>query len=438
VCVPSIDAGPTVVCGPDTVLIDGECVSNIDAGPSVVCGPGTVQLGNECVPVVWDAGDEAGPPVTPLDAGLADGAGADSRSHDAALAADAGPPSEATSFAINPAHDNAQPSDRVASPLTVQWTASLGGTVSFPLVADGRVLVAVAATQPNVRALDLATGQLLWGPTAFGKQVWLAYDQGSVFAVDGDGNLAALDAATGHRLWATQLTLQYMYASPPVATGGLVFVNGLGEGGTTYAIDGQTGATRWTAGTFDGSFGTMAVAGGIVYEAEACDQLSAFQVTTGVLNWYHSTSCTGGGGAAPSFYQGLIWVRDWALGDVIINSSGGSAGTFSSSVVPAYHAGTAFYLSSGVLSAVDIQNDTLKWSFSGDGQLCTSPVVAGGGGQVFVGSQSGNVYELDEAAGTQRSVSAAGDPVTCGSETEAMAVAAGHLLVPAGSTLIVY
>jgi outer membrane protein assembly factor BamB len=70
--------------------------------------------------------------------------------------------------------------------------------------------------------------------------------------------------------------------------------------------------------------------------------------------------------------------------------------------------------------------------------VCTSPVIAGGAGQVFVGSTSGNVYELDEATGSQRSMHNVGTPVTCYAEDSGMAVADGHLLVPAGSTLVVY
>src|SRR5262249_14501838 len=126
--------------------------------------------------------------------------------------------------------------------------------------------------------------------------------------------LAALDAATGNRQWSIQVPGQSFYQSPPVAAGGLVYVNGLGEGGTTSAIDEANGGIVWSAGTFDGSGGSVAVAGCVVYEAEACDQLSAFDAMTGALEWFHSGNCTGGGGSAPAVYGGLIWERDWAMG----------------------------------------------------------------------------------------------------------------------------
>jgi outer membrane protein assembly factor BamB len=224
-----------------------------------------------------------------------------------------------------------------------------------------------------------------------------------------------------------------------VASGGLVYVNGLESGGTTYAVDGRTGKTVWTASTFDGSFGTVAVAGGIVYEAEACDQLSAFDALSGKLLWYHSTNCTGGGAAAPAVHGGLIWVRDVAQGNFIIDTAGTVKGSFAADVVPSFDSDTVYYVRSGTLTAVEIQTNRLKWSFAADADpFCTSAVVAQGGGQVFVGSASGNIYEIDEATGAQRSVSNAGGAVTCGSETTSMGLSAGHLLVPAGDRLVVY
>jgi outer membrane protein assembly factor BamB len=219
---------------------------------------------------------------------------------------------------------------------------------------------------------------------------------------------------------------------------GLVYVNGLEYGGTTYAVDERSGALVWSANTFDGSQGTVAVAGGVVYDAEACEQVSAFDAYTGALLWNHSTSCTGGGGTAPAFHQGAIWARDATLGNVILDTNGNVIGSFRATAVPSFYGGTAFYLSSGTLNAVDIQNDTQQWSFVGDGQLCTSAVIAGSSGQVFVGSMSGNVYEVEATTGAQISVADAGHPVTCGSEIQSIALTAGYLLVPTGDALVTF
>lgn len=438
-------------CGPGTVVSGGQCLPT----GTIECGPGTVQSGGQCVPAnsltcgpgTWQVGNECQP--VPTDAGLPLVCGPGTvqvgnvcvvaETTDAGSVLDAGPlASEATSFGINPAHTNGQPGDSVASPLVANWRVQFTGQVSYPLVTGGRVIVAAAEAEPNVRALSVATGQLVWGPIVLGGTVMIAYDQGRVFALNGTGVLTALDVTNGHSVWSVSLQGQGFFWSPPVATNGIVYVNGLGVGGTTFAVAESNGEVLWTANTFDGSDGTVAVYDGVVYEAEACDQLSAFDATTGVLQWFDSGNCTGGGGAAPAVYWGLIWERDWVSGDVIINSTGKSAGSFAANFVPAFSDGRVFYTSSGTLTAVDIQTNTLKWSFAGDGTICTSAAVAGDGGQVFVGAQSGSVYELDATTGAQRSVGDAGTSVTCSSETQSMAIAEGHLFVPAGSTLIAF
>jgi outer membrane protein assembly factor BamB len=346
--------------------------------------------------------------------------------------------SVANNWAINPSHDNAQPNDVVQSPLTKRWTAHFTGPVSFPLAADGRVFVSVADAPPNVRALDLQTGAVLWGPIETGSKVWMACDAVNVYTLDRDGNLSAFDVSDGHTSWSTKLTLQYDYESPPVTAAGMVFVDGMGIGGTTYAIDAATGTIRWTAETFDGSGGSVAVVGNTVYEAEACGQVSAFDLMTGSRRWFHSGGCTGGGGSTPAVAGRRIWVRDLAKGNIILDLSGSSLGTFLVDRPPSLHGGIAFYLKSQTLTAIDVESNVSKWSFAGDKTLCTSAVIAGLGGQVFVGSSGGNVYELDEATGVQKSVDIAGTAVSCSSDVQGMAIAEDHLLVPVGNDLVVY
>jgi outer membrane protein assembly factor BamB len=432
-----------LLCGPGEEEVGGECVA-LDAG-NVVCGPGTTLIGRTCYPLLPDGGPDAGPAPRPdagSDAGLDAGSDAGTAASGGPVFDDAGTSdnsgSEATSFLIDPAHRNAQAGDTVASPLQAAWTAQFTGPVSYPVVANGLVIAAAAESQPNLRALDVATGKLAWGPVVVGSPVTLAYDRGSVFALDRNGNLRAFDELTGKPLWSTRLTYQLFYRSPPVAANGIVYVNGLESGGTTIAVDESDGSVIWAFGTFDGSDGTVAVGGGVVYEAEACDQLTALDAPTGTFHWYDQVGCTGGGGAAPAVYGDAIWERDWASGNIIVGLDGSARGSFNGTLPPSFHGGAAFYVASSVISKIDLANDTLKWSFSGDGKLCTSAVIAGGGGQVFAGSSSGNVYEIDESSGAQRSSAAAGSPVSCGSENQALSLAEGHLFVPAGNTLIAY
>jgi len=391
-------------------------------GNGLSCGQGTSQLGNECVPV---------------DAGLVDAERlADAEPIDAPADA-AVPDSESSGFAIDPAHDNAQPTDRVASPLAPLWSAMLPGHVSYPLVVGGLVIVSVAGSQPTVRALDLHTGALVWGPIAFGKAVKLAYDRGQVFALELMGNLTALDAATGQQNWAEQVLGEVsFFETPPVASGGLIYVDGFDT--ETVALDEGTGKASWLYDLGEANGGCVAVGGGAIYESSGCNTVIALDPQTGAKLWSHSGNCTGGSSEAPATYNGLIWNQDVVSGSLILNNSGALVDTFASGTLPALAGNTAFYNSNGTVSAVDIATDTIRWSFTGDGELCTAPVVAGGGGQVLVGSQSGNVYELDEATGSQRSVANVGAAVTCFSETDSMALAENRLVVPVGNGLVVF
>jgi len=343
-------------------------------------------------------------------------------------------------YLIDAAHDNLQPNDAVASPLSPRWAETLSGVVTYPVIAQGRLFV--GTNDGTVTALDAQTGTTLWDPHLFpsgdsSARVMVATELDRVYALTRDGLLSGLDATSGHEIWSKRLEGQYFFWSAPVAAGGYVYVNGLESGGTTYAVNGATGEVAWTAGTFDGSFGTVAVGGDRVYEAEACDQLSAFDSATGKLAWYTVSGCTGGGGTTPAFYNGWIWERDWASGNLIIGADKVKHGTFSSSLPPAFDGELVFYVNAGGLSAIDIASGKPVWAFSDDLGLCGAAAVAGARGQVFVGSSSGTVYELDAATGHEIS-SAHVDSYNCAPEVNALAIAGGHLFVPSGNRLIAF
>jgi outer membrane protein assembly factor BamB len=416
------------------------CSSNRSSpADNLSCGNGTQQVGDLCVPIDAAPGDappaDAGPDAA-IDAqpdAPADARGPDAPWPDAAIQ-----PDESTAFAIDPAHDNLQPTDTVHSPLTPLWTATFPGHISYPLVVGGLVIVSAYGTPSTIRALGVTTGALAWGPIATDGVNQLAYDAGRIFALDANGHLTAWDLATGYHVWTIQILGESFFNGPPVASNGVIYVNGTGSAGKTFAFDEQTGAMLWQQSTIDGSHGCVAVAGGTVYEAESCDDMWAWNALTGAQQWTHAGGCTGGGGTAPSVYSGQIWQRDLSGGNVIYNASGTPVGTFAGTAAPAFHAGTAFYQASGRLKAVDLATNTVRWTFAGDSQLCTSPVVAGAGGQVFVASSLGHVYEVDEVTGTQRSVHTIAGSITCFSETDTITIAEGHLLVPTSTSLVVY
>jgi hypothetical protein len=142
-------------------------------------------------------------------------------------------PGAAVAYHIDVAHTGNQPTTALRPPLARRWSVDLGGAVSYPLIAGGRVFVTVGDdTNFNggkLLALDLATGAPSWGPIDVpAMQMWLnaAYDQGRVYVLNFDGRLAAFDAQTGAPLWDVNLPGQYAFMSAPAATGGMVFVDG--------------------------------------------------------------------------------------------------------------------------------------------------------------------------------------------------------------------
>ncbi len=159
--------------------------------------------------------------------------------------------------------------------------------------------------------------------------------------------------------------------------------------------------TAWTADTFDGSFGTVAVAGGVVYEAEACDQLSAFDALTGKRFWFFRAAARVVAVPRLRTTAARSGCGTRRIGNLIVDASGRSLGRSGARTRPILPGGLAFYMRTKTLTAVEVATSAIKWSFIGDGMLCSSASIAGRNGTVFVGSASGNVYELDETTGHQ-------------------------------------
>jgi outer membrane protein assembly factor BamB len=354
--------------------------------------------------------------------------------------------SEVSNYALDAAHDNLQPGDRVASPLSKRWSALFPGQVSYPLVAKAAVFV-FSDEDPfgndarrTMNAVSIETGKTLWSRDLTDLSGSMAYDAGRLFIQNTFGRLSAYDAETGDNAWSVQLEGQGEY-SAPVASGGRVYVNGTQLGGTTYAVDQATGKVLWTV-DLDGSDGSVAIQGNLLLESAACNEVDAVDTMIGTLLWRHPGSCYGGGGITPSVYGNWIWSFDLDGSNLILDRDGHEHGSYPAGV-PAFDGDNAFYATEGGLVSVDIASGVSKWMFSGDDKLCGGPVIAGAGQQVFIPSASGLVFELDEASGKQRSVV----NVAGGTDNElglinacnsGLSIAQGHLFVPVDDSLIEY
>ncbi len=118
-------------------------------------------------------------------------------------------------------------------------------------------------------------------------------------------------------------------------------------------------------------------------------------------------------------------------------ATGQQLGTFNSIVIPAFGATTGFFLGNGELNAVDLGTGSPNWSFAGDGQLVSAPIVIDNA--VVMGSSSGLVYALDNSGNVLWSGSA-GAPISAPDEQNATLLTGigagdGYLVVPAGNVL---
>ncbi|HTB57510.1 MAG TPA: PQQ-binding-like beta-propeller repeat protein [Polyangia bacterium] len=378
-------------------------------------------------------------------------------SRDGAPAHDGGPEvgsqggGAAVAFQVDVAHTGNQTASTLTPPLTRVWSVDFGDSadfVSYPLIVDGRVFVTgstQAGAVSNLRALDLATGQPLWGPINIGGvNEWAnaAYDGGQVYVAIGSGLLTDFDAGTGAMVWSKKLPDQNDFSSPPTAAGGMVYLGGAGLDGTVYGVDGRTGTVIWSAPTAGGDISSPALSADAVFVSYACVQAYAFARTDGTPLWHHDGGCVGAGGATPVLWQGSLWARDTSLNNLVLDAtSGAELGAFSATVIPAFADQRGFFLTDGTLRALDVTTRTILWTFAGDGALGSAPLVVNG--VVYVGSTSGQLYGLDPTTGTMLwsdtlpwGVSPSGEfglaPVA------GLGAGGDALVVPAGNHLVCY
>jgi outer membrane protein assembly factor BamB len=182
-------------------------------------------------------------------------------------------------------------------------SSSFQPSVSYPLIAGGKVFVLTSAGSPGggngtqLYALDVETGAIAWGPIDLGANAQSpghAYDQGKIFVVNLDGLLQSFDASTGAPGWRTALPSQRLFTAPPTATGGKVYVIGAGSGTTVYAVDEVTGSVIWQVpGTADAGSPTIGPDG--LFIASPC-QTYGFALASGAQTWHADLGCIGGGG----------------------------------------------------------------------------------------------------------------------------------------------
>ena len=356
----------------------------------------------------------------------------------------------AVSLQITPGHSGVMNFQSASLPTAPLWSVSVGGTPSYALIADGIVVITVAVTGgTELLALSQDTGATVWGPIFLGgSAAAAAYENGAVFVINGNvgstGLMQGFDAATGAVLWSTALTSQYAFTSGVTALNGIAYTGGTGSGGTVYAVNEADGTLLWQAYVANGDDSDPAVTADGVYVNYPC-QVYDLAPTTGNLAWNNNSGCDGGGGGTAVVANGLVYApsdNGGSSGLVLDAGSGATVGSFAASTLPAIGTTNGFFLQSGTLRGLTLANNTVLWSFAGDGQLATAPILVNQ--YVFIGSASGRVYGLDAATGSQlwqmNVGSAIGSSPQYSGGIPYYALAAGHglLVVPSANTVTAY
>lgn len=282
----------------------------------------------------------------------------------------------------------------------VKWRFELKHRiVSSPAVADGTVYF--EAYDGHLYALDSATGAVRWKFKTEGEHRFSAANlhgmlpsgevhpdpwdtylsspavaDGLVYFGSGDGNIYAVDAATGSLRWKFQ-TGNVVHASPAVADG-MVFLGSWD--GFFYALDAATGQQKWRFKTGDdpqfhnhvGIESSAAVVEGTVYFGCRDAHVYALDELTGEKKWswaepngsWINTSPAVADGVVyfANSYGGQLFAADAKTGKVLHTVDFKGWPIYSSPAI----AGNLLYVGStaGTLSAVDLANHSIAWTFS--------------------------------------------------------------------------
>jgi outer membrane protein assembly factor BamB len=312
---------------------------------------------------------------------------------------------DATSYQVNPLHNGNASGAQLRSQPRRAWARSWRGTVSYPLIAQGRVFVTVTDPDAKVEAeaareivaLNARTGETLWTFDAGASwgSLTLAYDGSRLFAIDQDGSIDGLSARAGVPLWNTEVETEYGIDSPAVAWDGRLYVATSDH--RVIAIDGATGDILWDELNDGGTAHFPTLLGSGVIVADVCLNVAGHATVDGSLIWTYRSGCTGGGdGASISAHGGKVYARGFTgpgIGIILDARSGRKVGSFRASASPAFSGRVGYFPRGRTLRARSLPGMEVLWRFQGDSALTYPPIVVGR--SVFIASARGVLYELD-------------------------------------------
>ena len=261
-------------------------------------------------------------------------------------------------------------------PLKQVWSYNDRALIEFPpAIAGGRLYV--VNKYSNVRALDAATGKVVWdlrrdkhykGPPSDVTAPVFSRDQ--VFVAFEDGTLLSLDARTATIEWKRRLPTRL--ESSPLVIGKTLYIGS--DEGTLFALDTASGKPRWTFQANHTIKASPSFDRGRIYFGDYGGAMFALDAKTGHQIWRTDTQKT---------------------------PAGGEGGFYSS---PAIANGRVYAgRDDGTVFAFDQRAGRYDWSFATGDAVYGSPAVADvpgtAGPTVYIGSYDKRLYAIDALSG---------------------------------------
>ena len=306
----------------------------------------------------------------------------------------------------------------------VAWSYPIADNIvtTSPVVADGRVFVGTdeAFSGGNIYCLDALTGDFIWS-YATGDVVWPspAVADGKVYVGSDDGKLYCLRASDKYKEW--EFTAGGWIESSPTVADGKVYV-GSGDG-KVYCLRTSDGHKEWEFTTGGAVVSSPAVAYGMVYVGSGDHNVYCLPqddpnddgvIEPGEVNWnymarhaVHSSPAVTDNKVYIGSSDGSVYCLDAWTGDFIWDYS--KYHGFYSSPAVAYgnvYIGTDSFVDAFQVYCLPqndpdndgvIDSDEVKWIYTTDDVVMSSPAVADG--KVYVASADGKIYSLNAETG---------------------------------------
>lgn len=374
------------------------------------------------------------------------------------------PADDAVAYQVNAAHSGSISLQNFNTPLRRRWTVNLGRTVSYPLIADGRVFVTVgdsnsrwdtnagSTSEKWLYALDAISGQTLWRKPIAGYywRVNACYEAGRVFVSDDNGVLTAYDAATGNIVWSQKVS--YWGLNPPTALNGIIYVDGYNSPGAVFsAVRASDGVILWRAYPGGGNCVMSAVTPEGVYASFGNYGTFKWDPITGAQRWRYNS---GNWGTSAVFHSGMMFARGvdpvTSRGVALSAQGGALVRNFDASPAPAFAGDLGYFQVNGELQCQVVQTGAVLWrlrppgqnSWGESAQFTTAPLIVNN--YVFVGGSNQTLYALDRISGQivwsdKVGISLFGpDEWNVARPVTGLNAGEGLLLIPADNTLIAY